>query len=235
MVVHPGSIDLDSLTFSMLESIVEQYGYSLGDLIYYRDPNKDLVVDLHLVSSNYNVDYMSSVHVENHAVEQYIVSFQDDRGGDGEDVEDDEEEEDVGGRVTLKDDKISDDDDVFEDNYNVNRAGPSTYKCVEDDGENGMRMGMRMGMCMGMGMGMGMRMGMGMGMEMGTRMGMGLRVLELRVGVCHLHLTTACSHLKMLRWMTMILKWVEVTSFCHHLLVMKRMVGFHLILVRSSM
>ncbi len=40
MVVHPGSIDLDSLTFSMLESIVEQYGYNLGDLVYLVTPIK---------------------------------------------------------------------------------------------------------------------------------------------------------------------------------------------------
>jgi len=28
MVVHPDSVDQNSLTFSLLESIVEQYGYS---------------------------------------------------------------------------------------------------------------------------------------------------------------------------------------------------------------
>jgi hypothetical protein len=138
MVVHPQSVDLDSFTFSMLESIVEHYGYNPGDLIYFRDPNKDLVVSLHLVSSDYDVHYMSSVHVENNVVELYIVSFQDD--GDGEGGEDDEEE-DVRGRVALNDpwwdDKIKDDEDVFEVNYDVNRAGPSTYECVEGDRENG--------------------------------------------------------------------------------------------------
>jgi len=138
MVVHPQSVDLDSFTFSMLESIVEHYGYNPGDLIYFRDPNKDLVVSLHLVSSDYDVHYMSSVHVENNVVELYIVSFQDD--GDGEGGEDDEEE-DVRGRVALNDpwwdDKISDDEDVFEVNYDVNRVDPSTYECVEGDGENG--------------------------------------------------------------------------------------------------
>jgi hypothetical protein len=138
MVVHPQSVDPDIFTFSMLESIVEQYGYNPGDLIYFRDPNKDLVVGLHLVSSDYDVHYMSSVHVENNVVELYIVSFQDD--GDGEGGEDDEEE-DVRGRVALNDpwwdDKISDDEDVFEVNYDVNRAGPSTYECVEGNRENG--------------------------------------------------------------------------------------------------
>jgi hypothetical protein len=102
MVVHRDSVDSDSLTFSVLEFIVEQYGYSPGDLIYFRDPNKDLVVGLHLVSSDYDVDYKSSVHVENHVVELYIVSFRDDGGGNGEDGEYDEEE-DIGGKVGLND------------------------------------------------------------------------------------------------------------------------------------
>jgi hypothetical protein len=138
MVVHPESVDLDSFTFSMLESIVEQYRHNPSDLIYFRDPNKDLVVGLHLVSSDYDVYYMSSVHVENNVVELYIVSFQDDRDGE---VGQDDEEEDVRDRVALNDpwwdDKISDDEDVFEVNYDVNSVGPSTYECVEGDRENG--------------------------------------------------------------------------------------------------
>jgi hypothetical protein len=138
MVVHPESVDLDSFTFSMLESIVEQYRHNPSDLIYFRDPNKDLVVGLHLVSSDYDVYYMSSVHVENNVVELYIVSFQDDRDGEGGQ---DDEEEDVRDRIALNDpwwdDKISDDEDVFEVNYDVNRVGLSTYECVEGDGENG--------------------------------------------------------------------------------------------------
>jgi hypothetical protein len=94
MVVHPQSVDLDSFTFSMLVSIVEQYGYNPGDLIYFRDPNKDLVMGLHLVSSDYDGHYMSSVHVENNVVKLYIVSFQDDGDGEsGEGGEDDEEED----------------------------------------------------------------------------------------------------------------------------------------------
>lgn len=73
MVIHAESVDPDSFTFSMLESIVEQYGYNPGGLVYFRDPNKDLVMCLHLVSSDYDVHYMSSVHVENNVVELYTV------------------------------------------------------------------------------------------------------------------------------------------------------------------
>jgi hypothetical protein len=38
MDVHP-----DNMTFFQIESIVEQYGYSPSDLIYFRDPTKNLV------------------------------------------------------------------------------------------------------------------------------------------------------------------------------------------------
>jgi hypothetical protein len=86
----------------MFEFIVEQCGYSPGDLIYFRDPNKDLVVGLHLVSSDYDVDYKSSVHVENHAVKLYIISFGFGGGGGGQDGEDDDEK-DIGGKVGLND------------------------------------------------------------------------------------------------------------------------------------
>jgi hypothetical protein len=103
----------------------------------------------------------------------------------------------------------------------VNRAGPSTYEGVEGDGRMGMRMRMRMGM--------------GMGLRVLELRVLEMRMLELMVGVGHLHLTTSCTHLKTLRWMKMILKWIEVTSFYHHLLVMKRMERFHIILVQSSM
>jgi hypothetical protein len=43
--------------FFLLESIVEQYGYSPSDLIYSRDLGKNLVEGLHLVSSDYDVAY----------------------------------------------------------------------------------------------------------------------------------------------------------------------------------
>jgi hypothetical protein len=127
--VHPDNVDPDNVSFVMIKSIVGQYGYSPGDLIYFRDPTKDLVDGLQLVSSDYDVAYMVAKHVDTPIVVLYIVSFQNDRGGDGEDWENDEEGDD-GGRVDLNDpwwdDKISDDDDVFEEDYLVDSAGPST-------------------------------------------------------------------------------------------------------------
>jgi hypothetical protein len=79
----------------------------------------------------------------------------------------------------------------------VNRAGPSTYEGVEGDGR----------------MGMGIRMGMGMGLRVLELRVLEMRILELMVGMGHPHLTTSCTHLNTLRWMTMILKWIEVTSY----------------------
>jgi hypothetical protein len=57
MNVHPDNVDSNSLTFFLLESFVEQYGYSPSDLIYFRDLGKNLVECLHLVSSDYDVAY----------------------------------------------------------------------------------------------------------------------------------------------------------------------------------
>ncbi|GLT70486.1 hypothetical protein SLA2020_425620 [Shorea laevis] len=91
------------------------------------------------------------MHVGIDVVELYILSF---GGGDEENAE---EECNDGGRVDLNDpwwdDKISDDDDVFDVEYRVNGAGPSgegtsnsriqTVRCVgdedgdEDGGEDG--------------------------------------------------------------------------------------------------
>jgi hypothetical protein len=71
---------------------------------------------LQLVSSDYDVAHIVAKHVDTPIAVLYIVSFQNDGGGDGEDWENDEEGDD-GGRVDLNDpwwdDKISDDDDVF--------------------------------------------------------------------------------------------------------------------------
>jgi hypothetical protein len=137
--VHPEHVDLDNMTFVLIESILEQYGYSPSDLIYVRDPTKNLVDGLQLLSSDYDVAYLVAKHVDTHVVELYIVSFQSNVGEDGEDWENYEEEDD-GGRVdyndTWWDDRISDDEDVFD--CLVDRAGPSTMpEMDEGDREDG--------------------------------------------------------------------------------------------------
>jgi hypothetical protein len=41
--VHPDNVDSDNMTFVVIEFILGQYGYNPGDLIYVRDPTKNLV------------------------------------------------------------------------------------------------------------------------------------------------------------------------------------------------
>jgi hypothetical protein len=71
--VHSDNVDPDNMTFVLIESILGQYGYNPGDLIYVRDPTKNLVDGLQLVSSDYDVAYMAAKHLETHVVELYIV------------------------------------------------------------------------------------------------------------------------------------------------------------------
>jgi len=175
---------------------VEQYGYSPGDLIYFKDHNKYLVVGLHLVSLDYDVAYMSSLHVENHVVELYLHAFRDDGGGDMGDGEDDEKE-DVGSKLILilhgRMIKLAMMMMMFLKMIIMwIRLAPQLMRGVEGDenrdgdgDEDGLRV-----------------------LEL-TELDMRIlemRILELMVRVSHLHLTTTCTHLKTLRWMTIILK-----------------------------
>jgi len=79
--VHPDNVDPDNVSFVLIEFIVGQYGYSPGDLICFRDPTKDLMDGMQLVSSDYDVAYMVVKHVDTPIVIFYIVSFQNDGGG----------------------------------------------------------------------------------------------------------------------------------------------------------
>lgn len=131
--VHPEHVDPDNMTFVLIESILGQYGYSPGDLIYVRDHTKNLVDGLQLLSSDYDVAYLVTKHVDTPVVELYIVSFQSNVGEDGENWENDEEGDD-GGRVdyndTWWDDKISDEEEVFD--CLVDSAGPPTMPEMDE-------------------------------------------------------------------------------------------------------
>jgi hypothetical protein len=100
--VHLEHVNQDNMTFVLIESILGQYGYNLGDLIYVKDPTKNLVDGLQLLSSDYDVAYLVAKHVDTPVVELDIVSFQSNVGEDGEDWENDEEGDD-GGRVDYND------------------------------------------------------------------------------------------------------------------------------------
>jgi hypothetical protein len=71
--VHPEHVDPDNMTFVLIEPILGQYGYSPSDLIYFRDPTKNLVDGLQLVSSDYDVAYLVAKHVDTPVVKLYIV------------------------------------------------------------------------------------------------------------------------------------------------------------------
>jgi hypothetical protein len=212
--VHPDNVDQDYMTFVLIESILGQYGYSPDDLIYVTDPNKNLVDGLQLVFSDYDVAYLVAKYVDTPIVELYIVYFQSNVGEDGEDWENDEEGDD-GGRVdyndTWWDDKISDDEDVFD--YLMDSDGPPTMP-ETDEGVEGDRED-----------------GDGADVEGGSESG---DILDDGNGESGSSGNIKMHHLKMLRLMKETLTLVEVTFYCHQLLVKMRMVGFHLTMVWSS-
>jgi len=82
-----------------LKIYVKNYGYRVGDLMYFKDPAKSLADGLHLITSDHDVLFLSSCHTGHVILELYIVSFED-GGGDEEDNEEDDE---YGGRVDLDD------------------------------------------------------------------------------------------------------------------------------------
>ncbi|XP_062170546.1 uncharacterized protein LOC133876254 [Alnus glutinosa] len=126
--LHKDSVDLDKLSFFEIEDICKEYGYKLGDLIYFKDPVKSLADGLHLITSDHDVLKLFACH-DGHAILQlYIVSFGD-GGGDEEDSQDDNE---YGGRADLDDpwwdDKLSDTEDVFDVGVDVDSSGPSNVQ-----------------------------------------------------------------------------------------------------------
>jgi hypothetical protein len=124
--LHKDSVDLDKLSFFEIEDICKEYGYKLGDLIYFKDPVKSLANGLHLITSDHDVLFLSACHDEHAILQLYIVSFGDE-GGDEEDSQDDNE---YGGRVDLDDpwwdDKLTDTEDVFD--VGVDSVGPSNVQ-----------------------------------------------------------------------------------------------------------
>ncbi|XP_059441949.1 uncharacterized protein LOC132174284 [Corylus avellana] len=82
--------------------------------MYFREPDKILVGSLHLITSDDDVMYMVDYHTRHFIVHLYIVCFGDGQGDKVESEEDDDEEE---VRVDFNDpwwkDKVSDDEDLF--------------------------------------------------------------------------------------------------------------------------
>jgi hypothetical protein len=65
----------DELSFFEVETVIKCYGYSLGDLIYYKIPNKSLDKGLQLLSSDHDILEMVRHHNGHGIVELYVVGF----------------------------------------------------------------------------------------------------------------------------------------------------------------
>jgi len=111
------------LSFFEVKNVVKCYGYSPGDLIYYRIPNKRLDEGLRLLSSDHNVLEMVGHHNGHGIIELYMVGFilydvtVDVPGG--EESVDEEYEEEYERNTVYKSDPfwnevLSDDSDAFE-------------------------------------------------------------------------------------------------------------------------
>jgi len=118
-IVHHETFDHDKLSFFEIEGILKEYGYKSGDLMYFKDLAKSLVDDLHLITSDDDVLFLSSCHISHNIVHLYIVSFGEERGDEGDNEEDDyEDENDYRGGVGLHnpwwEGRLSDNEDLFD-------------------------------------------------------------------------------------------------------------------------
>lgn len=70
--LHKDSVNIDKLPFFEIEDICKEYGYKLGDLMYFKDPVKSLADGLHLFTSDYDMLFLSACH-DGHAICNYIL------------------------------------------------------------------------------------------------------------------------------------------------------------------
>jgi len=122
---YPDLYDKDELSFFEVETVVKCYGYSPGDLIYYRIPNKSLDEGLRLLSSDHDVIEMVGHHIGHGVAELYVVGFilydvPVDLPGGEESVDEEYEEEYERNTVYRRDpfwnEVLSDDSDALEVN-----------------------------------------------------------------------------------------------------------------------
>jgi hypothetical protein len=89
--LYEESYDLDCLSFFEIETVVRKFGYQPGDLIYYREPDRNLDDGLVLLTSDADVIRMVEVHLGHKLVLLYNVSFV--NVGEGDEVEGSGDEE----------------------------------------------------------------------------------------------------------------------------------------------
>lgn len=73
--LYKTSYDLDRLSFIKIEIVVKKFGYRPSDLVYYREPYKELDDGLVLLTSNEDVVKMADTFLGEKLVMLYTVSF----------------------------------------------------------------------------------------------------------------------------------------------------------------
>lgn len=73
--LYEESHDLDCLSFIEIETVVKKFGYQPGDLVYYREPYKELDDRLVLLTSDEDVIKMVDAFLGKKLVMLYTVSF----------------------------------------------------------------------------------------------------------------------------------------------------------------
>jgi hypothetical protein len=74
--LYEDTYDLDCLSFIEIETIVTKFGYQPGDLVYYREPGKELNDELVLLTSDEDVVKMADVFLGHKLVVLYTVFLQ---------------------------------------------------------------------------------------------------------------------------------------------------------------
>jgi hypothetical protein len=139
--------DLDCLSFFEVKTIVKKFGYQLGDVIYYREYNKELDDGLVLITFDDDVVRMAECILEHKLVVLYTVSFAHDdykvctNVGEVEEDEGSDDEERM--RIFIDDpywqSLMSRDDDAWDDGGEP-VASTSTYgddTSIFGDGDGG--------------------------------------------------------------------------------------------------
>ncbi|KAB1210012.1 hypothetical protein CJ030_MR6G023561 [Morella rubra] len=138
--MHNDPYDSDCLSFIEIEGVVKEYGYKSNDLIYYNEPDKNMVEELRIISGDPDVLDMVAAHVGKESIVLYVVGFE--NGPEKElvnDVDEDRERCRFGIGTKWWSEALSSDDDLFDVNVG------------DDDVEEGGGMSFEEGAPLGMG------------------------------------------------------------------------------------
>ncbi|KAB1223248.1 hypothetical protein CJ030_MR2G006030 [Morella rubra] len=121
MAMHHDPYDLDCISFIEVESVVKEYGYKHGDLIFYLEPEKTLFGGLRIISGDPDVLQMTAAHWGKEIIAIHVVGFEAAPIVDPvEDVDEERERHRLGIGKKWWDCALSSDDDLYEVNVNVN-------------------------------------------------------------------------------------------------------------------